>query len=769
MTIARVIRVVFGVLAGLMLVAAMGDIVLFGRLTIVSPVSFGALLAVALAFLINNLLISRERRELLEKQTAELKASSARLEASLRNAGAMNARLYQSELRYKGLVDAQGDAIFRRDSSSRLTYANEGFFKIFGLDPKRAVGYPFAPELHPESRAPLFGSFAALEQGRGRARYDQHVRTPQGFRWIAWEDYAIRDSYGRLVEVQSVGRDITERKALEDALTQARDSAEAASRAKSGFLATMSHEIRTPMNGVLGMGRLLLETDLRADQRTYAEAITHSGEALLTLIGDILDFSKIESGTLTLDEDEVDVRILLNGVAELLGPRAHAKGIEIVTVVGRDVPRVIRIDEVRFRQVLTNLVGNAVKFTEKGGICVEIKMSHVQGRGFLRIEVRDTGVGVPVQKRQDIFQEFVQADSSHARKFGGSGLGLAISKRLAEAMGGEIGLESGNDGGSSFWFTMPAVVVEVAPEDGKPLEGKRIAIVTRNKPLREGLSLQVEAAGGEAINFNHMAPSGRIDAILIDAGTEAEPIPFIQPEFDIPALVLLTPAARGKLDMLKAMGFAGYLVKPVREISLLTRLAICMDGHRKPIAEPAVMPPPPPMVEVKLPMPAQAEPLPYAPSRAALPELPRPPAQQSIQSAGNGLKILLAEDNPVNALLIRELLRRRGHFTREVTTGTGAVTAMEEERFDLLLTDIHMPGMDGIEATRAIRANEEKSGRARTPIVALTADALETGKRACQEAGMDGFLTKPVDPAELEEMFLMLFPNEDGLPQTAAA
>jgi PAS domain S-box-containing protein len=792
LTISRVIRIVFGVLAGLMLAAALGDIVLFGRLTIVTPANFGALLAIGLAFLINNLLASRDRREILEKQTAELRTSGARLEASLRNAAAMNTRLYQSELRYKGLVDAQGDAIFRRDSTSRLTYANEGFFKIFGLDPKRAVGYPFAPELHPESRAPLFGSFAALEQGRGRARYDQHVRTPQGYRWIAWEDYAIRDSYGRLVEVQSVGRDITERKALEDALTEARDSAEAASRAKSGFLATMSHEIRTPMNGVLGMGRLLLETDLRADQRTYAEAITQSGEALLTLIGDILDFSKIESGTLTLDEDEIDVRTLLNGVAELLGPRAHAKGIEVITVVGRDVPRLIRTDEVRFRQVLTNLVGNAVKFTEKGGICVEIKMMHVEGRGFLRIEVRDTGVGVPIQKRQDIFQEFVQADSSHARKFGGSGLGLAISKRLAEAMGGEIGLESGTDGGSSFWFTLPAKVAEVAPESGNPLEGKRIAIVTHNKSLREGLSLQVEAAGGEAINFNHLAPGGRIDAILIDAGTEAEPIPFIQPEFNIPALVLLTPAARGKLDALKAMGFAGYLVKPVREVSLLTRLAICMQGApRNEDAEHELVDPPPVLTSTLASALAPALPPPLArmlaetelpplanatqkaaqsPSeRTVTPKLPRPPTQQDVRSAGNGLKILLAEDNPVNALLIRELLRRRGHVTKEVTTGSAAVAAMEEESFDLLLTDIHMPGMDGIEATRAIRINEEKAGRTRTPIVALTADAMETGKRACQEAGMDGFLTKPVDPAELEEMFLMLFPNEDGLPQTAAA
>ncbi len=780
MTVARWIRIIFGVVAGLILIAALADIVLFGRLTLVSPVSFGALLAVALAFLINNLLTSREKRELLEKQTSELKASQARLEASLRNAAAMNQRLYQSEVRYKGLVDAQGDVIFRRDGSSRLTYANEAFFKMFGLDPKRAIGFPFAPELHPESRAPLFGSFAALEQGRGRAGYDQHIRTPNGYRWIAWEDYAIRDSYGRLVEVQSVGRDVTERKAMEDALGAARDSAEAASRAKSGFLATMSHEIRTPMNGVLDMGRLLLETDLKPDQRTYAEAITQSGEALLTLIGDILDFSKIESGTLTLDEDEVDLRTLLNSVVELQGPRGHAKGIEIITVVARDVPRAIRIDEMRFRQVLTNLIGNAVKFTEAGGVGVHMKMMQSEGRRRLRVDVCDTGVGVPAQKRQDIFQEFVQADSSHARKFGGSGLGLAISKRLVEAMGGEIGLEPILEGGTCFWFNLPAAVVEAAPEDGKPLHGKRVAIVTRNKPLRNGLSQQIEAMGGEAINFNHMAPSGRIDAILIDAGTEAEPTPFIKPEFDIPALVLLTPAARGKLDALKAMGFDGYLVKPVREVSLLDRLQITMAMKDKPAAgagHEAFLPPlpfetgghdtgffsqtsPPPRIENGPPPVAQKE---------AKPELPPMPDKQPHKAAGKGLKILLAEDNPVNALLIRELLRRRGHTIREVTTGTGAVAAMEEETFDLLLTDIHMPGMDGIDATKAIRANEEKYGRRRTPIVALTADALETGKLACQEAGMDGFLTKPVDPAELEEMFLMLFPSEDGLPHIAAA
>jgi PAS domain S-box-containing protein len=728
-----------------MLIVAVGDIMLSGRLTIVSPSSFGALLAVALAFLISNLLNARERNEMLTRQADDMRAAAQRLENSLRNAAAANTRLHQSEIRYKGLVDAQGDAIFRRDASSRLTYANEAFFKLFDLEPSRAIGYPFAPELHPESRDPLFGSFGEL--ARGQTHYDQHVRTTAGWRWISWKDYAVRDSQGRLIEVQSVGRDITERKALEDALTEARDNAEAASRAKSGFLATMSHEIRTPMNGVLGMGRLLLETDLKPEQRTYAEAITQSGEALLSLIGDILDFSKIESGTLTLDEDEVDVRGLVAGVAELLGPRAHAKNIEITTMVARDVPQAIRGDHVRLRQVLTNLMGNAVKFTETGGVCVALSMA--KDGDILKVEVRDTGVGVPPQKRQEIFQEFVQADSSHARKFGGSGLGLAISKRLVETMGGQIGVEPGPEHGSIFWFTVPTITIRPAGGGTLPLEGKRIAILSRNPMLRESLCLQIQSQGGEGLNLLQLPAgrieAGKIDAVLIDSGTDSAPNPLGPPDLSIPTLVMVTPAARTRLKELSAMGFAGYLVKPIREASLAEQLNFCLSMKHAP----------------KMPVASPAAPAPSGP--------PAEPAPSPNAAARTGLKILLAEDNPVNALLIRELLRRRGHQVREVATGGAAVAAVEQDVFDLLLTDIHMPGMDGIEAARAIRAMEAKNASPRVPIVALTADALETGRRACREAGMDGFLTKPVDPAELEEMFQALFPSSEGLPHTAAA
>jgi PAS domain S-box-containing protein len=756
-----------------MLVAALADVVLTGQLGLISPFSFGALLAVALAFVLNTLLTARERGETLSRQAAQLKTIAGRLEASLKNAATINARLNQSEARYKGLVDAQGDAIFRRDSASRLTYGNDAFFKLFGINPARAIGYPFAAEPHPESRAPLFGSF--LEQGRNRARYDQHVKTANGYRWIAWEDFAVRDSHGRLVEVQSVGRDITDRKILEDALTEARDNAEEASRAKSGFLATMSHEIRTPMNGVLGMGRLLLETDLRPDQRTYAEAITQSGEALLTLIGDILDFSKIEAGMLQLEEDEVDLRTMLCNIAELLCPRGHAKGVEVTVIVAPDVPRTILADEGRLRQVITNLMGNAVKFTEKGGVCVEIK----QLGEMLRFDVRDTGVGVPPAKRQEIFEEFVQADSSHARKFGGTGLGLAISKKLVDTMGGQIAVDAAPEGGSCFWFTLPAKVVTPA-QASKPLAGMRVAVMSRNRALREGMYLQIAAAGGIPAD-----PAGPTDAVLIDAGTANIPDLTVQPDPSMPALVLLTPNARGALEDMRSLGFAGYLVKPVRQSSLVTRLLLSRRDSVPAADQPYEAPAPveiAPAAEAPVEIDDGLPPLVYQPAAHEVIEAPdfdppaipapfmedHPPEARSVGPANvhtpsveEGLRILLAEDNPINMMLIRELLRRRGHTVTEVTTGNDAVQAMANGGFDLLLTDIHMPVMDGIEAARAIRLAEQHSGRPRTPIVALTADALDGGKRVCQEAGMDGFLTKPVDPAELEEMFLMLFPSEE--------
>jgi PAS domain S-box-containing protein len=721
----RILRMTFGLAALALFMVALGDVVLHGRLGVIQPGSFAALCAALFAYALYSLAVARARGEEMARQAAQLQSAANRLEASLAAASAINARLNQSEVRYKGLVDAQGDAIFRRAPDSTLTYGNDAFFRLFGLEPRSALGKPFAPELHPDSRKPWCGSFAGLETGTARVRYDQHVKTAYGWRWLAWEDYAVRDNLGRLVEVQSVGRDITERKALEDALTEARDKAEAASRAKSGFLATMSHEIRTPMNGVLGMARLLRETELKPEQRTYVEAIAQSGETLLTLIGDILDFSKIESGTLSLEEENTDVRALIEGVCELLSPRAHGKGIEMIAVAAPDVPLAIRSDRMRLRQVLINLAGNAIKFTETGGVRIDAVMETAEERHWLRFSVRDTGIGVPENKRQEIFEEFVQADSSHARKFEGTGLGLAISRRLVAAMGGKIGLEP-VPVGSLFWFTLPAVVSIPAEAEDKALAGKRVAVISRNAVLREGLCDQLAAAGAEPASLSETGLRSA-DIMLIDAGTEAEPQPLSEPVPAIPAYLLLTPSAHASAAELKARGFAGYLVKPVRQATLAVRLS-----RRAPQPQPAAI---------------------VAPQTAAV---------------SASFHLLLAEDNPINALLTGELLRRRGHSFTAVSSGEAALKAMEAEVFDLVLTDIHMPGMDGIEMTKAIRVLEAQLNKPRTPIVALTADVLETGRRACREAGMDGFLTKPVEPTQLDDMFAAFFPDRISRSPAAA-
>ena len=734
MSSARIVRYFFISVASVMAAAALGDVVIPGHLHWISPQAFAALLLVVAAFVINEFSVTRERRQLVQRQELALRDAEEQADRSRDAAQAAAGKLNQSEARYKALVDSQGDAIFRRDTTGRVTYANEAFYQLFDLTPERTLGRPFQPELHPDSRPPLFGSLAGQEAGRARVRHDQHVKTSFGWSWIAWEDYPVRDLNGVLVEIQSVGRDITERKKLEEALIQARDKAEAASRAKSEFLATMSHEIRTPMNGVLGMARLLLETELSQEQRTYAGAIGQSGELLMGLIGDLLDFSKIESGNLALEEGEVCVRSVLEDIAELLAPRAHSKNIELATIIAPDVPDQLHTDPLRLRQVLTNLIGNALKFTEKGGVRIEALMREELDGRSIRFEVRDTGVGVPENKREEIFREFVQADSSHARRFGGSGLGLAISRRLVKAMGGAIGVESELDAGSCFWFTLPCTEPLLTATAGA-LAGLHIGLATESSILGDAIAAQIVEEGGTFSLLSDAADRASFSAILVDTGTAANPAPQVPAASGVPTILLVTSAGRARFSELRAMGFAGYLVKPVRRRSLVAQLQRCrgdeIGSGTKPLPE-------------------------------ASPAQPRKPLRE-------GLRILLAEDNPINLLLARELLRRRGHHVTEVQSGERAVEAMLSATFDLVLTDIHMPGMDGIQATRAIRANEARLSHPRTPIAALTADVLEEGRKSCQDAGMDDFLTKPIDPAELDLMLARLFPNRFGLTQNAAA
>ena len=709
---------IFAALAMALGCVAAADLYWNGRLMLLDPLLLGCVAASGITLLLLGIFSLRRQAKDLAWRTQQLTQLTRELEAS-------NARLQDSEGRYKGLLDAQGDVILRRAPHGRITYANEAFLRLFGVRAEAIIGQIFRPENHPDSPPVTFGRLAGRETGTERVSYDQQVRTVAGYRWIAWEDYAIRASDERLIEIQSVGRDITERKRLEAALTDARDKAEGANRAKSDFLATMSHEIRTPMNGVLGMARLLLETPLAPDQKTYAEAIRQSGLALLALIEDILDFSKIESGALVLESGDVPLRPLIEGIVELLSTRAHAKEIEIATAIDAAVPHIIRGDGIRIRQVLTNLVGNAIKFTDEGGVLVSATIELAAGsvapgeRAVLLLSVRDTGIGVSPDKHTQIFEDFVQVDSSHARRFGGTGLGLAISKRLVEAMGGEIGLVSVESEGSTFWVRLPLEEV-AAGAANFPLKGKRIALISDSPLLHSALELQLAAAGADHLRVADFdaAFDTECDLVLVDAA-KGRPFPDVTAA-NIPVVALLPPSERSKLSALSEKGIRGYLMKPVRQDSLEKRLAAVLAGESELVA----------------------------PAPVTHPE----------RRGGKGLSVLLAEDNPVNALLARELLRRRGHVVREVTTGEAAVVACAAERFDLVLMDLHMPGLDGIEATLRIRSAECEYGAKPVPIFALTADALETGRKACLDAGMDGFFIKPVDPAELDAVLATITP-----------
>lgn len=658
------------------------------------------------------------------------------------------------------LMDSLPDLIYVKDADSRYITVNRGLQQLWGNPSLQSI---VGKTVFDFVRSDLAVNYDAedryvIEHDCAVVDSEEQVYTNTGEQRIySTTKVPLHDPAGNVAGLVGIDRDITHRKRTEEELRQAREASEAANQAKSEFLANMSHEIRTPLNAVIGITDLLLDGELPHRQREYLEIIRDSGESLMVVINDILDFSKIEAGQLLLESTVFDLPEMIGSATKALALRAHTRGLELACDLDGSVPRFVRGDPIRLRQILTNLVGNAIKFTLHGEVVVKVRgVSCSEGEAVIRFQVRDTGVGIPTDKLDHVFKAFAQADASTTRRFGGTGLGLAICTRLVQAMGGQLTVCSKVGEGSEFAFALklPLASAPVGHIESTPrlerLRGRRVLVVEANATSRQILvelvqsfGMRAEGTAGVEEAVSRIASSTNHDPIeLVIAAMDlqddqgfglAERI-LRTPEGSLPALIgLMSGPHPHDDDWSRQFRVACHLLKPPKRSELYHAIQETLAvSHSESGASASPAKP--------------SEEQPGEAARATL--VPR------------SLRVLLAEDSRMNQVLAIGILQRAGHEVTIANDGQEAIDAYQAQPFDLILMDVQMPEVDGLQATTAIRDIEAATGR-HVPILAMTAHALAGDRERCLAAGMDGYLAKPIRLHEL----LQAIQSVTSLPQ----
>ena len=677
--------------------------------------------------------------------------------------------LRDSESRFRSLADSVPVLVWMSGTDRLFHYFNRSWLNFTGRSLEEESGNGWLDGVHPEDQAHCIQTYLSAFDAREAFQVDYRLRRSDGsYRWILGAGTPRLDAEGVFVGYIGGSVDITERREQETQFRLAKEAAEAASRAKSEFLATMSHEIRTPMNGVLGFASLLLSTPLSEEQSDFVTTIKSSGESLLALINDILDFSKIEAGKLQLETIPYDLAQVAEEVAALLSTKATEKNLALAIQCSSAVGREWQGDPMRVRQVMLNLVGNALKFTREGHVLIEIAPSPSSPR-MVRVSVRDTGIGIPAEKRHLLFQKFQQMDTSMSRKFGGTGLGLAICRLLVELMDGEIGVDSEQDKGSVFWFELPApppcALSGLLSQPGEGLAGSRVLVLDGKEINRQVLAFHLQQWG--IASFCVADASSALDALRV-AANMGEPFDIAFIDSDLPEVegtrfaeliradneagataLVLVASSRLRREQRNDDSdlFAASLNKPlVRLGQLHDALNRAITQRRDLLSRSGETDP-----QAGAPEPAAASPTEVV-ARSPEPS-PKPAAGQTALAC----RVLLVEDNPVNQKLARKLLENQGFEVTVANNGRLGLERAVAEHFDFIVMDCQMPEMAGFEATARLRQVEQSQGLpgwspgSHIPVIALTANAIQGDRERCIAAGMDDYVTKPVSAERLRQ------------------